>query len=403
MGSKEHKQEAQESRPHDCRPAEVEGEIVAWDAPGEVDEAPLSIPAMSTGSDWNWLGRYLPFVGTLQSQNKALETKLEEMRQRLGRRDREIAQLRERLSERKREVGDLKETLSMYDDCSEVDITSAMKGINTRIQSLARNTAQRWLRGFSGASEGGSNTFLSETEMETVKRTVGPQLANTLGSPPAERSRCVVVLLPLAWQASTVTVVAKILSSFVEGLPTSAEGGVVDAELRAVSRAVKEGEIQPAYGRWRFITHQYIRRRIHLHHERAVQFYVREALEHCYLAARLALKSSCPDDQAFLDAFHAQMTEIMEETFKLRTKIQEKMLTANYDPYLPTNGTIFRSDIMEVAKEDEEHSKDTVICTTRLGMISSRKRERENSREPVKELSLKAQVLTDRNLGDIIA
>lgn len=140
-----------------------------------------------------------------------------------------------------------------------------------------------------------------------------------------------------------------------------------------------------------------------VHHEEAVQLYVREALGYCRLAARLALKSACPDDQAFLDAFQAQMTEIMEEAFKLRTIIQERMLTANYDPYLPKNGEAFRADIMEVPKEDEKHSKDTVVCATRLGLISSRKRERENSSELMKELSLRAQVLTDRNLCDIIA
>ena len=93
----------------------------------------------------------------------------------------------------------MKTTLRMYDDCSEVDIASMMNGINTRIQNLTRNTAQRWLRGFSKASETGENNSPSESEMEDFQRIVGPQLANTLISPPPQRSRCVVVLLPLAW------------------------------------------------------------------------------------------------------------------------------------------------------------------------------------------------------------
>ncbi|KAG8903491.1 hypothetical protein FRC01_009182 [Tulasnella sp. 417] len=97
------------------------------------------------------------------------------------------------------------------------------------------------------------------------------------------------------------------------------------------------------------------------------------------------------------------MTEIMEEAFKLRTNIQEKKVTANYDAYLPLNGTPFQSDLMEVAKEDEEHSDDTVVCTTRLGMICFRKRGRENASDLTKEVALKPQVLTDQNLGDIIS
>ncbi|KAG8929080.1 hypothetical protein FRC01_004912 [Tulasnella sp. 417] len=237
--------------------------------------------------------------------------------------------------------------------------------------------------------------------METFQRIVGPQLADALGRPPPERSRCVVLLLPLAWQASTLTVVEGIMSSFVEGLPVSERGWVVDEELRKVSELVKEGEIQPAYGRWRFITHQYLKRRIN--HEEAVQSYVREALEYCRIAARLALKSACPDNQTFVDDLQTQMTEIMEEAFKLRADIQEKKVTANYDPYLPRNGTPFQSDLMEVTKGDEQYSNDTVVCTTRLGMICSRKRGRENSSDVMKEVALKPQVLTDQNLGDIIS
>lgn len=245
---------------------QLPGGIAVWNPPGEADEALLPIPASSAVFDWSWLARHWPFV---QNQNKTLEKKLEEMRQRLERRDAEIAQLRDKLSERKREVADLKgeagdltaevgdlkteagdlrrevadlkTTLSMYDDCSEVDVTSLMKEINTRIQSLARNTAQRWLRGYSGGSEGGGNTFLNEEEIETAKRIIGPQLASALGSPPPERGRCVVVLLPLAWQASTVTVVAWILLSFVAGLPASSEGQLVDIELRKLSALVKKG------------------------------------------------------------------------------------------------------------------------------------------------------------------
>ncbi|KIO27482.1 hypothetical protein M407DRAFT_243338, partial [Tulasnella calospora MUT 4182] len=57
---------------------------------------------------------------------------------------------------------------------------------------------------------------------------------------------------------------------------------------------------------------------------------------------------------------------------------------------------------MVVDKEDREFSRDAVVCTTRLGMVSTRKRERENSRIR-REYSLKAQVLTDCNLRAFLA
>ncbi|KAG8957099.1 hypothetical protein FRC00_004471 [Tulasnella sp. 408] len=352
-------------------------------------------------SDWDRLISFVPVVGPLRSRNKELGAELTEVLKMLQRRDWEMEQLRGRLSERERELGELKKTLCMYDDCSEVDIASMMNVINTRIENLALNAARRWLRGISKTEQVPESNPLNEEEMETLKWIVGPELLEALRSPPPEQSRCVVVLLPLAWQASVVVVVWKILSSFVAGLATSSEGHTVDVALQRISGLVKAGEIQPAYGRWRFVTHQYMKSLVS--REGALQFYVKEAVEHCYLAARLALKSNCPDGQGFFGAFQTQMKEILEGAFKLRDNIQENMLTTNYDPYLPPYGTTFGPDFMEVdSKSDRQFAEDTVVCVTRLGMIHSRKRERENSAYIPGETFLKAQVLTARNLGDIL-
>ncbi|KAG8938220.1 hypothetical protein FRC04_009248 [Tulasnella sp. 424] len=402
------------------------------DAPNEVVEEHFSRRIISSEADPGWLVRYIPFVGNLYDRKEELKSEMKEtrkrlerrdreiaqlhqslsdrerelgemneMRKRLDRRDREVAQLRESLSDRERELGEMKKTLCMYDDCSEVDIADMMSGINTRIQSLSRNAAQRWLRDISkGQGGGGDNQLLNETEMETLGRIVGPQLANALGSHPPERNPCIVVLLQLAWQASTVSVVEKILSSFVAGLATSPEGLALDTQLKKISGSVKEGEIQPAYGRWRYVTHQYLKR--HIPHDQAVQLYIQEALHHCRLAARLALRSNCPDDQTFINTFQAQLTAITEDAFKLQGSIQEKMLTANYESYLPVNGTSFQEEFMEVDKADEVFPKDTVVCTTRLGVTLSRKKGRENLWDVEKEVFLKAQVLTEGNLTDIL-
>lgn len=99
--------------------------------------------------------------------------------------------------------------------------------------------------------------------------------------------------------------------------------------------------MQPAYGRWRFVTHLYVKQWL-IRNENALQSYVDEAIENCYLAACPVLKGSCPDHRIFLDTFGTQITEIMDEAAKLRTNMQEKLLTANYEPYLPAPGARFK-------------------------------------------------------------
>lgn len=135
----------------------------------------------------------------------------------------------------------------------------------------------------------------------------------------------------------------------------------------------------------------------------AVQNYVKEAINHCHIAARIAMQGRCPNYQIFLDAFQAQTQEIIKEAFKLRTNIQERVLTANYDPYIPANGTAFRAETMGIDEEDQRFNNDVVVCTVRLGMMCSRKNGRDSSSNIINELFEKPVVLTRYNLEDIVA
>lgn len=138
--------------------------------------------------------------------------------------------------------------------------------------------------------------------------------------------------------------------------------------------------------------------------ERAIQAYVDEALAHCRIVGKLAMKDRCPNDQAFTAAFRPQLRVIIEEAFKLLTTIQERMLTVNYEPYTPPNGDEFNPEFMDVDQEDKTFPNDHVVCTTGLGLFYWRKEGREaTSKMSPKSVFKKAQVLTEGNLNYLVA
>ncbi|KIO22623.1 hypothetical protein M407DRAFT_27882 [Tulasnella calospora MUT 4182] len=84
---------------------------------------------------------------------------------------------------------ELKRTLCMYDECSEVDMGNMVDGINTRIQSLARNIAVKWVKEASKAWDGGENkTMVTETHAESLGEVIGVQLLNALDGPSLGRT-----------------------------------------------------------------------------------------------------------------------------------------------------------------------------------------------------------------------
>ncbi|KAG8937828.1 hypothetical protein FRC00_000352 [Tulasnella sp. 408] len=366
-------------------------------------------PAISAGGSATSEPRYKSWLSprrdqhvcALQNENRELRQEVMLLRQSLAEKDKEMRQVVLGKAEKESELLEMKTTLRMYDECPAAEILTTLNSINSRIKSLAQNTAQRWMRG--GSKAPGSERSLSDSEVEGGRRVIGTQLVDALTSSSTEPNSSVSILLPLAWQASIVAVVAKILSSFAAGLPTSPEGVTVDAFLQVLSGAIKAEEAQPAYGRWRFITHRYLKRCMRKKEEETIQTYVKEALAHCHVVGRLAMQRQFPEDKVFWDAFQVQIREIMEEAFKLRTTVQERTLTANYDPYLPANGTPFRAESMDIDEDDQVFDNDIVVCTVWLGMTSSHKNGRDASSRIQTGLFEKAVVLTKCNLEDILA
>lgn len=360
----------------------------------------------------------------LQSKNQQMEDhikaqwrKEQELLTRLEERER-------RLQEKEAELEELKNTLCMYNDCSEADIQRMVDSINTKVQNLACNTAIPWLNTVSRISDSAKDDGeVSEVEMDNIKRLIGIQLVNALSG----ESQFADTLLPLAWQASILATVAKIISSFSATLATSSEERAGDAVLKTIADGVMMRgeqrpttdcnisgrgsslsssfvEAQPAYGRWRFITHKYLREALSSREQSAIRAYASEALESCRAVGRLTMKSQCPNDQALENAFQAPLRAIMEETFGLATIIQEKMITANYGPHLPPSGAPFDPESMVVEKGDKVSANDQVVCTTGIGLLCWKKEGRDSSSRLWPQYVFKqAQVFTEASLNDLIA
>ncbi|KAG8937831.1 hypothetical protein FRC00_000355 [Tulasnella sp. 408] len=340
-------------------------------------------------------------VSSLEKESRDLESHVDHLKRTLSSREKAY---KDELSEKESELAELKKTLCMYDECSEAELGKMVDGINTRIQSLARNLAVKWVREASKASDGGeTRVVVGEERVAYLGEVVGVQLVNALKGASVGRTPFTPILLQLAWQASIVAVVKKILSCFSASLAASTETSQIENAFRAVGTAVKGGEVQPAYGRWRLVTHQYLRQVVR-NEETAVQIYVHEALELCRTATRLAMKNRSPDDESFANALQPQTKEIVEEAFKLLNTLQEKMVTRNYEPYTFGNGRTFRPEKMILDKQDTEYPDDHVVCTTGLGMSYTRKKGRElTSESPRTYVFKKPQVLTDGNLNDMVA
>lgn len=361
-------------------------------------------------------------LAELERKNQELELKEKDLRARLEEKEHQLHERETEVQELKKTLeihGEMKETLCMYDDCSEVDMRKMVDSVNTRIQDVACSTAILWLRNLPKDSDSvGDGEEASEAEVNDLKELIGPHVVDLL----SEGGEIAATLLPLAWQASIIATVAKILSSFSASLVISRESQAGDELLRKIANEVMMGgkqcrsdlsqnlgearslsssfiEVQPAYGRWRLITHQYLRRVMSSHERSAVRTCVREALAHCGVVGRLVMKSHCPDEQAFKDAFQPQLHAIMDEAFGLSTIIQERRVTANYEPYMPPSGTPFQPESMVVETRDKAFPDDHVVCTTGLGLLYWKKEGRVRTSEPSpKHVFTEAQVFTERNL-----
>ncbi|KIO27476.1 hypothetical protein M407DRAFT_232735 [Tulasnella calospora MUT 4182] len=378
-----------------------------------------AVNSSSKPSWWRLMGGEQ--LSPLERENQKLQNRVEHLTKTLDFKEDEIRELESRVNRLTRtldsrekehledlavkdgELAELKKTLCMYDECSEVDIGNMVDGINTRIQSLARNVAVKWVREAKASEGGGDETMISKEHVERLKEVIGVQLVNALSGASLGKTTFAALFLQIAWQASIVAVVKKILSCFSASLSVSQEGYQIENALRAVAGAVQEGEVQPAFGRWRLVTHHYLRQVVR-NEDTAIQIYVKEALDLCQTATRLAMKNRCPDDESFESALKPQTKEIVEEAFKLLTTIQEKMVTTNYAPEVRGNGRTFRPEKMTISKQDTEYPNDRVVCTTGLGMLYSGKKGRELSSESTRMHTFrKPEVLTEGNLNDMVA
>lgn len=79
------------------------------------------------------------------------------------------------------------------------------------------------------------------------------------------------------------------------------------------------------------------------------------------------------------------------------------MITANYEPFIPSDGDEFDPESMVVAQEDNSFPNDRVVCTTGLGLLCWLEEGSEDALEMSSSSVFKeAQVLTEGILDDLV-
>lgn len=132
--------------------------------------------------------------------------------------------------------------------------------------------------------------------------------------------------------------------------------------------------------------------------EAAIGAYVSEALASCLAVGRLAMQNRFPSDQSLVDDFQAELRIIITEAIELSYMIREKMITANYEPYVPAGGAPFDPKFMAVEQQEKAAPDDRVICTTGIGLLYWRKEGGEGTSKTSPKLAFKkAQVFTVGN------
>ncbi|KAG8996768.1 hypothetical protein FRB90_012642 [Tulasnella sp. 427] len=361
------------------------------------------------GGSWWWPGGTPsePRPPTLQEYQRLEETvfrlreDLKWYKTQNKEKDVELEQKDIQLKEKDVELEDLKKTLCMYDACAEADIIQKVDTINTTTSKFLRDTARSWVKSASKVAE--ELVVVPDDDLRHLKEVIGAKLFEALLVARLERTTSAYNILQFAWQASIVAVVTKVLGSFSAGLAASPEGSAIDKTLQVISVEVMKQEVQPAYGRWRFLTYRHSRGIVP--EEQAIEIYVNDAMKTCRTAGQVLLKNRCPAPEAFATVFEPKLKDIIRHAFQLLTDIQESMMTTNFEPYVPPSGIPFDPKNMDVNPQDKaDYAGDVVVCVTGVGLLYSRKNGRERTNEvPMKDVFKKPKVLTEANLGDIVA
>lgn len=130
-----------------------------------------------------------------------------------------------------------------------------------------------------------------------------------------------------------------------------------------------------------------------------------EAKRECHVILLQVSKGRGPEWAEFSTTFDEEVTEIVASAIKFARLLKERIITADYIPFNPSEFTKGRYDPskMEVADKDSAPPPRTpVMCTLRLGLTSRSKVGRERD-APLQEYSFrKAEVMTSHCLDYII-
>lgn len=123
----------------------------------------------------------------------------------------------------------------------------------------------------------------------------------------------------------------------------------------------------------------------------------------CHSAALLMFKTRLPEYPEFHASLNQQVAEALSKAVKLSDALKEKIVTAEYTPYCPsaTHWNAFDPTSMEgTDSESVPPPRTPVMCTVRLGLLTSSKAGREREAPLQQLLFRKAQVITLHCLED---
>lgn len=135
---------------------------------------------------------------------------------------------------------------------------------------------------------------------------------------------------------------------------------------------------------------------------RRINHYTHDAMSLCRLVAAIMFQDLKIETDWMRNQMQARVALILEGTWNLAVMIREDCVTKNFSVYQPRSGTPFDPTRMTVDDAIDAENAQTVVCTTRLGLVYSHKRGRERGPTISDVLFLPAQVLTDNTVEDVI-
>ncbi|EPQ52672.1 hypothetical protein GLOTRDRAFT_79797 [Gloeophyllum trabeum ATCC 11539] len=173
------------------------------------------------------------------------------------------------------------------------------------------------------------------------------------------------ILVQFALQAAVIVCTARCFSSFCVGLPLKP-----DAFFAQIYLQIRSCEPQPVSSRWRALTHRYI----HVLHPRLEEQAVEELVDVIFqLCADIMTAGKCSvsvsSKEALKNRFAPQIRRIVQAACKLARVTKEEIMSTNFEFLTVDPGRPYDAeDMIDSFAEYGAPTRGRVLCTTELGV-----------------------------------